>query len=80
MNEQTTSEKGKSKNKNMKKTIPPFKLKSINELLACGKSTVDGSYVKGIYKKEMGINYIDTTPVHPWSIGFIPESFPKQPK
>ncbi len=47
------------------------------EKLACGKSTVDGSYVKGIYKKESGINYIDTTPVHPWSISHFITGQPK---
>lgn len=44
-----------------------------NGITACGKSTVDGSYVKGVYKKETGANYINDIPVHSWSVGVIPE-------
>lgn len=39
--------------------------------LACGKSTIDGSYVKGILKQEVGKATIDDVPVHPWSVGII---------
>ncbi len=37
----------------------------------CGKSTVDGSYVKGVLKKDRGTSYINEVPVHPWSVGVI---------
>jgi hypothetical protein len=43
-------------------------LEEHTRIMYCGRSTIDGAYVSGLYTNVDG-NKISGIPVHPWSIG-----------